>query len=88
MPDTIRFFLPKKLEAKLLTGFDYGHLETFKQYVACLYTFIYLYIYIFMYLCIYVFMCLCVYISVDISVLCVNGYLLVFMDVCGGTRMR
>ena len=33
MPDEIRFFLPAKLEARLMQVFDYGHIETFKQYV-------------------------------------------------------
>jgi Ca2+-binding EF-hand superfamily protein len=36
MPDEIRFFLPGKLEAKLLRVFDYGHIETFKQYYSML----------------------------------------------------
>lgn len=36
MPDDIRFFIPAKLEAKLMKVFDYGHIETFKQYYSML----------------------------------------------------
>lgn len=36
MPDEVRFFLPGKLEAKLMKVFDYGHIETFKQYYSML----------------------------------------------------
>ena len=36
IPDEIRFFIPPKLEAKLLKSFDYGHIETFKQYFSML----------------------------------------------------
>lgn len=32
MPNDVRFYLPPALEDKLLKSFDYGHLETFKQY--------------------------------------------------------
>ena len=36
MPDEIRFFLPAKLETRLMKVFDYGHIETFKQYYSML----------------------------------------------------
>ena len=31
MPDEVRFYLPPKMEDKLLQVFDYGHIETFKK---------------------------------------------------------
>lgn len=36
MPDDIRFYLPPKLEHKMLTSFDFGHMEVFKQYFSML----------------------------------------------------
>lgn len=36
MPDDVRFYLPPKLERKLLTRFTYGDIEEFKQYFSML----------------------------------------------------
>lgn len=36
MPDDIRFFIPSKLEDKLMTVFDFGHIEAFKQHFSML----------------------------------------------------
>ena len=36
MPDEIRFYLPPRLETKMLTSFDFGHIEIFKQYYSLL----------------------------------------------------
>ena len=36
MPDEIRFYIPSKLEDKLMTVFDFGHIEAFKQHFSML----------------------------------------------------
>ena len=36
MPDELRFYLPPKLEHKMLKSFDFGHIEVFKQYFSML----------------------------------------------------
>jgi len=37
IPDDARFFIPSKLLTKLLTVFDYGHLENFKYQFTMIY---------------------------------------------------
>ena len=36
LPDELRFYLPRRLEQRMLSAFDFGHIEVFKQYFAIL----------------------------------------------------